>query len=233
MRVETTLNFDNVDIIGKDNEISCLEEAFERVKGGKGQESIFLRGESGSGKSTLLKIMQENCNTPFFVQGKFDAVSNHPMSAIREALSTLCIQAADSDNRNRISEKLRESLGNNCSLLLNSLPECRRLLGEEISANYTREGNNVLSTDYLYRSVRFLIESCQHEEDSVVVMCIDDMQWADVQSWNHILVFLHDFKVPRFLFVGTYRIGDLSPEREENIQHYARENKIQLIDLHI
>jgi hypothetical protein len=81
--------------------------------------------------------------------------------------------------------------------------------GGGLPTNYTIEGKNLLSTDYLYRSVRFLIECCQHEEENVVVMCIDEMQWADVQIWNLMLRFFHDFKVPRFLFVGTYRIGDL------------------------
>jgi hypothetical protein len=79
---------------------------------GKGQECIFF-GEN-------LEVL-----IPFFVQGKLNAVSNHPMSTIHEALSTLYIQASESDGRNRISEKLCESLWNNCS------PECRLLLGED------------------------------------------------------------------------------------------------------
>jgi predicted ATPase len=64
MGIETTVNFDNVVLVGREHEISCLQEAFQRVKEGNGQESIFLRGESGSGKTSVLNELQESCATP-------------------------------------------------------------------------------------------------------------------------------------------------------------------------
>jgi predicted ATPase len=152
------ITFDNISLLGRDIEITCLKEAYERVEGGHGQESIFIKGDAGSGKSSLLEsFVAKHFNIQFFVRGKFDAISIHPMSAIFEALSQLCEQAESSDSLSSIRVKLQDSLGSNCELLRATIPQSNHILEHDISAPSICVEYNLQAIDRLHRSFRDLI----------------------------------------------------------------------------
>jgi predicted ATPase len=62
-------------------------------------------------------------------------------------------------------------------------------------------------------------------------MFIDDLHWADDQSWELILQFIRDLKLTRLILIGAYRKDELSCKRAAKIQSLSQENIGSVLDL--
>jgi Cdc6-like AAA superfamily ATPase len=49
------LDLNEITLHGRENEISYLQQIFDKVKQNEGKQTIFVRGESGCGKTSLIK----------------------------------------------------------------------------------------------------------------------------------------------------------------------------------
>jgi predicted ATPase len=90
MNSKLRLDFERISLHGRDDEVVCLEESFHRVKQDGVKKVIFIRGDPGSGKTTLVETVLRkytHTNDVLIVRGKFDAVSNQPMSTIQDILN--------------------------------------------------------------------------------------------------------------------------------------------------
>jgi predicted ATPase len=232
MRLETKLDFEGIKLHGRDDEITCVQQAFNKVKLNEEKQTIFISGDSGSGKTSLVKhFCSSQIKDAIFVQGKFDAVSNQPMSAINEALFDLCNQVAVSDRRQIIKDSLRHSLGCNFNILQKALPNCMSILGyDSPSDDIPHEKCESSTLDRLYRSFRDLIHVCL-DGGKVIIFFIDDLHWADDQSWEFILQLIRDMSLKRLLIIGAYRKDELSCERDTKIQSLSKENIASVLNL--
>jgi hypothetical protein len=118
------LGLDNLPIYGRDNEITALHKAVERVNRRSVPEVIFFAGGSGNEKTLLGNVLnagQENC---FFVAGHCDKNARQPYSAFVDALSDLCEKVASSKDAYEYKLSLLESLGDeepSCAMLCREL----------------------------------------------------------------------------------------------------------------
>jgi predicted ATPase len=62
-------------------------------------------------------------------------------------------------------------------------------------------------------------------------MFIDDLHWADDQSWDLIFKLTRDIKLTRLLLIAAYRKDELHYKREATIQALSLENTARVVNL--
>lgn len=167
-----------------------------------------------------------------------------PYKALMAALSAVLqrINLLDSAVRRKYVESLHTSLGNSAALLLPLLPSLRPLLADidpptngispvtTIAAvNMSEEQSSSAVQARLSEALLNLVVSCASSSGLPLVLCIDDLQWADPTSLallSQLLMALatDGKKHLRLLLVGAYRTGEASTATvQEAIGHLRRE----------
>jgi predicted ATPase len=195
---------DNIPYCGRANELTILCELANEVDKLKNPKVIFICGDSGCGKTSLCAELKKVSQNRCFVSGKFDEIHRQPYSAVREALAELCFQLLQDAQIETIREMLREYLGGEDGILCNALPECRQILGTELEPSKVIDSNGSFAFCRLTHSFASLLKSSLILEKTIV-MCLDDLQWADQESLDLIRYLLQDSTLTTFLFIGTLR----------------------------
>jgi len=167
----STLNFSNIHIVGREQEIASLQAAVDDLRN-KTDESILLSdnesvnrnsfgkgvvliaGESGSGKSYLASTLNYHINKVggLIVNGKFDQYfRDQPYTGISQTCSEICsflLQLKSGDEVGvkkfeRVRDRLKEEIGNEVQLLATVMPTLVEIVGEQ-----QRRGSLTRSNDH-------------------------------------------------------------------------------------
>ncbi|WP_082029741.1 AAA family ATPase [Ruegeria sp. ANG-S4] len=196
-------------LYGRDRELRTLLEAFERVRQGPA-EMMLVSGYSGVGKTALVNEVHKPITRErgYFGRGKFDQFKkNDPYFGLTVALQDLVRQLlTESENRlARWREELNEALAPNASVILDVLPELELIIGPQPTA---AELDATEATNRFNQTVRkFLRALCAH--DRVLVLFLDDLQWADSATLGLLKVVLTDDQIGRLLLIGAYRSNEV------------------------
>ena len=209
------LHFDRISIHGRDTEINTLRSAFERVETLKKPEVIFINGASGSGKTSLAHVLKERGENRYFASGQFDKFVNLPYAGFVDVLTDLCDQVANSDDVHKVRSSLCEALGEEDSILRKALPCIAKIIGEELEKAEPLYNEN-FAFARLKISFRALLRSVI-DTGKTVVLLIDDLHWADQESWELIGNMAQDLDLTQLLLIGSYRDSEVTPEMSENI----------------
>jgi predicted ATPase len=227
------LNLDEIRYVGRSEELSRLCEIADAVDRLKQRKIVFICGESGSGKTSLWKEFQTiNFHVPFLVSGKFEEFnSQQPYSAIKEAFSDLCNQIGASDNIGIIRQTLRDALGSEDAILRNAIPECHHIIGTEmeLSSNVI-ELKESFTFHRLKLSLRALLKASL-SAGQTVIMCLDDIQWADEESWDLIQYLLKDITLNNFMFIGIIRAKQIESWRSDFSSFLSQISDANIISL--
>ncbi|HMI90102.1 MAG TPA: ATP-binding protein, partial [Polyangiales bacterium] len=201
-------------LIGREHELSELHAAFDAVRTER-PVMMLVRGRSGIGKSALAErfaselrardvvVLRGRCHEreslPYKAfDGVVDALGAHTRRLPRERIATL--DPRETGALLRVFPHLRrarELLGDGAQVLPASQQELRRLA---------------------FAGLKALLHALCRER--AVVLIVDDLQWADLDSARLLLELLGPPDAPGLLYVGCYREDEI--ERSEFLRVLTR-----------
>ncbi len=218
-------------LYGREPEIKILLAAFERVTGKgveaentknsqeegnipvakKQNEMMLVAGFSGIGKSVLVQEIYKPITQKrgYFISGKFDQFQrNIPYSAIVAAFRSLIQQLLTESETELIlwREKLLTALGVNGQVIIDVIPEIEKIVGsqppiQELEAAETQNRFNLVFQN-------FIRVFC--EKDCLLVIFLDDLQWADSASLKLIELMITNKQIYYLLLIGAYRDNEVN-----------------------
>jgi predicted ATPase/class 3 adenylate cyclase/tRNA A-37 threonylcarbamoyl transferase component Bud32 len=197
-------------LYGRDSEVERLLEAFERTRRGRA-EMLLVAGYSGVGKSALIHEVHKPITKArgYFISGKFDQLQrNVPYSGLVAAVRDLVRQLlTESEARLAVWRRdLIEALSPNARVILEVLPDLELIIGPQPAVPELEAAE---ATNRFNRSIGQLLRAlCAH--DRVIVLFLDDLQWADSATLGLLRVVLTDDGISRFLLVGAYRDNEVN-----------------------
>lgn len=187
-----------------------------------GAEVIFVSGHSGYGKSVLLNRIAEFATVKGWVsQGKFNKDDKTPYGAIQKSMRALMSFALGwwgpdekLEIRNRISFAFDET---GIAAICSFIPEFMTVL--ERSEEWVEKVMKNVSADKFLSTMVKMFRLMTGGDEEPLVMCLDDMQWADTASLN----FLAKLMAPadekgeksvalppaNIIVIGTYRDNEV------------------------
>jgi predicted ATPase/class 3 adenylate cyclase/tRNA A-37 threonylcarbamoyl transferase component Bud32 len=196
-------------LYGRDGEVERLLEAFERTRRGRA-EMLLVAGYSGVGKSALIHEVHKPITKArgYFITGKFDQLQrNVPYSGLVAAVRDLVRQLL-TESETRLAawrRDLNESLAPNARVILDVLPDLELVIGPQLAVP---ELGAAEATNRFNRAIGQLLRAlCAR--DRVVVLFLDDLQWADSATLGLLRVVLTDDGLGRLFLIGAYRDNEV------------------------
>ncbi len=174
-------------------------------------EMLLVAGYSGVGKSALIHEVHKPITKArgYFISGKFDQLQrNVPYSGLVAAVRDLVRQLlTESEARLAVWRRdLIEALSPNARVILDVLPDLELIIGPQPAVP---ELGAAEATNRFNRSIGQLLRAlCAH--DRVIVLFLDDLQWADSATLGLLRVVLTDDGISRLLLVGAYRDNEVN-----------------------
>lgn len=210
-------------IYGRDEELALLSEAFERIKHNDAQsEVVFLHGVSGTGKSTLIRYFETKVvakSKGYYCSGKFDQIQEaaKPYSAIVDAVSQLCEFIMGGENVERLRNEMGQEIGSELEIITKLIPSVGLFAMCEATTQGTSDDGRIKSPTTstvcnkssfaftrfkeVFRIFLRLLSSYEHP----LLIFLDDLQWADMESQEVLADLLSDAMSKNILFVVAFR----------------------------
>lgn len=169
-------------LYGRDESLTVLEAAFERVSQG-GCEMVLVTGTTGIGKSSLVDAFSHTVTDQggFCVAGTSEVLQQHaPYLAITQALQALLLQCA-LHSESAIAawrECLGVALGSNGQIMLNLLPESAWLIGQPSALADT---SPIEAQQRFYWTLHQFVTVFAQPAHPLVLL-LDDAQWIDTPT---------------------------------------------------
>jgi predicted ATPase/signal transduction histidine kinase/ActR/RegA family two-component response regulator len=197
-------------LYGRESEVRTLLEAFERVSNNSDSEMILIGGGSGIGKTAIVREIHKPIvqKYGYFVSGKYDQLHrNIPFSALVQALRDLLRQLIGNKNNDlhKWKSEILQAVAGNGQILIVVIPELESVIGlqplpPELSGSAARNRFNLVIKKFVQ-----VFSTAEHP----LVLFLDDLQWADLESLNLLQVLLKD--TSNLLILGAYRDNEVSP----------------------
>jgi predicted ATPase/signal transduction histidine kinase len=169
-------------LYGREREMEQLRAAWERTRA-SGREVVIVSGEAGSGKTELLRGLQGVVIAAGgrFASGKADLRrSSAPYGPIVDALRAVVIELLQGPpaEANAVRARVAQDLPAGVGALIALVPELESLVGPSPAppASSPREAEGRFLTTFTG------IVGALAVEDHPLVLCLDDVQWADSAS---------------------------------------------------
>ena len=192
-------------LYGRATDVEVLSAAHSRATSGRA-ELLLITGSAGIGKSALVNELHRvtAATRGRFATGKCDPLLRGvPYDAVHQTLRHLVRQVISEGEKEsgEARQRLDALLGVNASVLVESVPEARELIGEQppsatLPAAETRNRLN-----------RVLVKSLQSfaMPSRPLVLFLDDLQWADVATLSLLQALARDPDNYHVLLVGAWR----------------------------
>ncbi len=224
-------------LYGREEEISELLEAFERVAGREDAqrrrygdaerddipaspylrvptscEMMLVSGYAGVGKSALVQELYKpiTARRGYFTSGKFDQLQrNIPYSAIVDALRKLVQQLLGEPDEQvqQWRSRLLEALRSNGQLIIDVIPEVELIIGKQPPV--PEVGATEAQNRFNRVFGQFIRVFCA--KDHPLVIFLDDLQWIDSATIQLIELMLLDEQTQSLFLIGAYRDNEVSP----------------------
>lgn len=211
-------------------ELQFIDEVFNEVLGGN-KRILTLGGYSGVGKTSLIKEAQKKlAYKGRFVSARFDQFKrNIPYSGIVQAVHVLIEQVLTKTDEELIHWKnnILKALGQNAQVIVEVVPEIQKIIGLQPPVDLLSPQEN--ENRFRYTCTNFLKAVMRQEQ--LLVIFLDDMQWADEASLLLLEHFFKDAELTHFLLICSFRdneVNSLHPlsislkaiEKEEGIHRH-------------
>ncbi|NPC80124.1 AAA family ATPase, partial [Pyxidicoccus fallax] len=191
-------------LYGRERELERLREALERVRRGL-SEGVLLAGEAGIGKSALVQQLHRRAaSRDLVLGGKFNQLrGNEPYSAFVEAFRGFIhgLRGQPQGAREAWRLRLLKALGPNGRVIGDIVPELEELLGPQPEPLELDPAGTSGRLHLVFQSFVQALASAEH----VLVLFLDDVQWADPGSLQLLKALATDPDSRHVLVVGAYR----------------------------
>ncbi len=196
-------------LYGREDEVSRLLEAFERTRRGPA-ELMLVAGYSGVGKSALIHEVHKPITKArgYFISGKFDQLQrNVPYSGLVAAFRDLVRQLITESPERLAAWKrsINEAVSPNGQVLLDVVPDLTLVIGPQPAV--PELGPAEAANRFNRTMGRLLRALCA--KDNVIVLFLDDLQWADSATLQLLRVVLTDDGIQRLFLIGAYRDNEV------------------------
>ncbi|MEH2162186.1 MAG: AAA family ATPase [Nostoc sp.] len=197
-------------LYGREQEITKLLKAFERVVTQGKPEIVLVSGYAGVGKSFLVKEIHKPIVKArgVFICGKFDQYKRDiPYSTIVQAFKTLVRQILTQPEEQLANwkKRIQAALGNNGKLIADVIPEVELIVGEQ---PHIPELGPVESQNRFNLVFQNFISVFAQKEHPLTVF-LDDMQWADSATLNLIQTVITGSSIQYLCFILAYRDNEV------------------------
>ncbi|MCC6557541.1 MAG: AAA family ATPase [Polyangiaceae bacterium] len=188
---------------GRREELVTLRAGLERVRATGAVEVVLVTGPSGIGKTALLREVQRDAGLPF-LWGELELQERGvPYAALGRAfrdLSRRIVASTDAEIA-ALRAQLADALGDNARLVMDLVPQLELVLGEPpaVPALSPADARNRFHATLL--SFFRVLTSREHP----LVLCLDNLQWADVASMELLQHVLTQPDVRNLHVIGIYR----------------------------
>ncbi|WP_437614646.1 AAA family ATPase [Sorangium sp. So ce834] len=191
-------------LYGREAETQAVVAACERAAAGA-VELLLISGHAGVGKSALVReVYKVLARRPgYFVSGKFGQLKQRtPYAAIAQAFGELCERMLSEGEEPvaRWKARLSAALGSIGQVVVDLIPEIERVVGPQpaVQPLGPNESKNRFSLAFqtFVRAVT---------EEHLLVLFIDDLQWADPASLKLLELLMTDPDGRGMLVIGAYR----------------------------
>ena len=208
-------------VLGRDEPLEALIQAYKRVEAGEGREVVLVSGEPGVGKSTLVASVARRVKElgACVLYGHYDEGVTLSYRGFAEALGHYVNSASD--------ELLRSHVDADGPELAVIVPAIGRRLGD-LPENH--DGDPDTMRFMLFASVvGWLAKATVH---APVVIVLEDLHWADTQSLQLLRHLVGSSDPLRLLVIATYRdeIGPSHP-LTQTLASMRREPRIDQMSL--
>jgi len=196
-------------LYGRDNEVTQLLTAFERVSQGQ-SEIILVSGYSGIGKSSLINEVHKPIvrQRGYFIEGKFDQFKrNIPYAALIQALEDL-IQQLLSESPEKLAywhKAIQAALGESGQIIIDVIPDLEKIIGKQPPVTEIGAAESQNRFNRLFQQFIQVFAQKSHP----LVLFLDDLQWSDLTSLNLIQVLMTDTESQYLLLIGAYRDNEV------------------------
>ncbi|MCG8424051.1 MAG: AAA family ATPase [Proteobacteria bacterium] len=197
-------------LYGRENEIETILDAFDRL-GESSRAILLVGGYSGIGKTALINELQRPLTKQNgrFISGKFDQYNRSiPYLAIVQAFKDLAYQLLVEDEKTlrQWSSRIGEAIQPIGRLLIDLVDEFELIIGvqpEVQKLSPDQERNRLFSL-----IERFVV--CIASDKNPLVMFLDDLQWADLPTFDLMNRLLSSSRVNGLLIIAAYRSNEVS-----------------------
>ncbi|HEY9810635.1 MAG TPA: AAA family ATPase [Halomicronema sp.] len=201
-------------LYGRQQEVKTLLDAFERVSDKNNDNSksemMLVAGFAGIGKTAVINEVHKPITRQkgYFIKGKFDQFNrNIPLGAFVQAMGDLIGQLL-SESETQLQtwkNQIVAALGNNAQVLIGVIPELEKIIGPqpptvELSGTAAQNRFNLLLQKFL---------AVFTKKDHPLVIFLDDLQWADLASFQLIKLLMEEKSY--LLLLGAYRDNEVQP----------------------
>ncbi len=197
-------------IYGREEELTVLTDALQRVCQGTPTEFVLIAGYSGIGKSSLVHELYKPLveKKGYFVSGKFDQFKqNVPYAALIQAFQEL-IQQILTESEEKIKlwrEHIQNALGPNGQVVVDVIPTLTDIIGEQprlpkLGPTETKNRFNLVFQDFVHALA---------QPEHPLVIFLDDLQWADFSSLNLVESILLHYESRYLMIVGAFRDNEV------------------------
>ena len=202
-------------IHGRDVEVLLLERAYQKEPR---PGLVIVKGDSGTGKSFLVRRvlddMNKNDRNIHSMYGKFDLQRRvEPYSAITAALNDLCHQILSQEEElYALRSRLETELGGQENVLTSWNPSLESLFHKKATVESTEPSKDILGLVEEKNRLLFLLRKFTkvicHFYSPVLVLFLDDLQWADTASLDVLESVTTDRQNKNLLVIATQRKND-------------------------
>ena len=176
-----------------------------------------------TGKSALVAELYKSVveKNGFFISGKSMISNNKPYCAWHEAINNFCddLLLKDQATIDSYKSKIQDAVGQEGKVLTNVINNLHLIIGEQptISDAFGVEAKRRFNFVFIkFLKAISLIES-------PIVLTLEDLHWSDSESLALLSALLTEKKIKNFMFVGTYRGGEV--QNNHPLSHLFKEIK--------
>lgn len=197
-------------LYGRAAELSALAEVLARVSEGA-VEAVLVSGASGVGKTSVVRELfpQLTQARGYFLSGKFDQLrGDTPYPALVAAFDDLVdhLLTESEDELARWRSEIAAAIAPNGQVVIDAIPALERIIGPQPAVL----GLDAAGTQNRFRLTLQKFMQVFTRRSHPLVLFLDDMQWADHESIQLLLLLAMSEGTEAFLLIEAFRDNELS-----------------------
>jgi len=199
--------------VGREKEIGELLDAFSALSLDSGVfPTVWLRGEPGVGKSSVVEHVRNSVITErgLFATGKFNKGEQNiwykPWQDALMPVIDAILSLPNKADKDAWKNALMDALGSSATALIAVLPSLGELLGDNVAAPPENLDVEAAKNQLIYAFLQFFKIITYGQK---FVLCLEDLQWADPDSFRLIKALISEPALAgKILFIGSHRPKD-------------------------